>query len=480
MTQGVAIMVQGCTSDAGKSLITMALCRYLSDQGYKVAPFKAQNMSNNARVVAGGEIGTAQWLQAKAARITPDVRMNPILLKPESDVNSQVIVLGKAHLEYSQIDWRGRSNLLWPIVQGAIQNLLNEYEVVVIEGAGSPAEINLVSSDIVNMRVAEALNAKILLVVDIDRGGAFAHLFGTYSLLHERQQKLIAGFVLNKFRGDSSLLAPGPELLTGLTGMPMAGIVPFFHHAIPNEEGPSLHINSTMQGRKNVQVICGPYASNLDEFTLLQQVCNLSWIRSPDEITDPDLLILPGSKNSAADRAWMRGNGLDKAIIKLAKNNVPVMGICGGMQILGSSIRDDANIESKVPSEGLGLLAIETEFFEDKRVLQTSMKLPRMEKEWGWLSEKTIDGYEVRFGRSKARSRGSSNKNEWSDFFQEANILGIYMHGLFENEDVLNDFSGVKFENLDFSLSDLSEKVIAGFDPQWLESFIPQKQKAEV
>lgn len=472
MAKGTAIMIQGCTSDSGKSLITMALCRYLSNQGFKVVPFKAQNMSNNARVVAGGEIGTAQWLQAKAARVTPDVRMNPILLKPQSDANSQVIVLGQVHFEYSQMDWRGRSKLLWPIVQDSLENLLNEYEIVVIEGAGSPAEINLASSDIVNMRVAEAAVAKVLLVADIDRGGAFAHLLGTHSLLHEHQQKLIAGFILNKFRGDPELLAPGPEILTKLTGMKFAGIIPFFHHAIPDEEGPSLHISSHSRKPKNIQVVCGPYASNLDEFSLLQQVCNLTWVRSPEGIQSPDFLILPGSKNSAADLAWMRGNSLDKSITELAKNGVPILGICGGTQILGLSIKDEVGIESEGPVDGLGLLDIVTELLDTKRVVESSLEFPLLAGCWSWLSRKSVEGYEVRFGSSKSRN-GTDGQLE---IFHSENILGIYMHGLFENEEVVHALTGVQFQNLDDSLDDLTENIMAGIDAEWLATFIPQKK----
>lgn len=468
MATGTAIMVQGCTSDAGKSLITMALCRHLANLGFKVAPFKAQNMSNNARVVAGGEIGTAQWLQAKAARVIPDVRMNPVLLKPESDVKSQVIVLGKANLEYSQMDWRFRSNLLWDVVSNSLHDLLEEFEIVVIEGAGSPAEINLASSDIVNMRVAESVEAKVLLVVDIDRGGAFAHLYGTYALLPEKHQRLIHGFLLNKFRGDAQLLKPGPQMLTSRTNVPFAGVVPHIKHAVPNEEGPSIHITTSNENFKKIHIICGPYASNLDEFALLQQVSNLTWVKSVSEISDTDLIILPGSKNSIADLDWMRQNGLEKKIKQLAEQGTQILGICGGMQILGRIIEDPLEIESGGKVNAIALLDIYTKYISEKKVLESNLKFEQVDAPWSILSLKEFSGYEVRFGQS----RSSTDSETWINYSQAKNVLGIYMHGLFENIQFLQDFSGHSIEDLDTTFEKLTEVVIDGFDPDWLKTFI--------
>lgn len=468
MATGIAIMVQGCTSDAGKSLITMALCRHLSNLGLKVAPFKAQNMSNNARVVAGGEIGTAQWLQAKAARVNPDVRMNPVLLKPESDVKSQVIVLGKANLEYSQMDWRFRSNLLWDVVSNSLHELLEEFEIVVIEGAGSPAEINLADSDIVNMRIAELVNAKVLLVVDIDRGGAFAHLFGTYSLLPEKHRRLIHGFLLNKFRGDAQLLEPGPKMLTSLTNVQFAGVVPYIKHAVPNEEGPSIHINSSNENFKKIHIVCGPYASNLDEFALLQQVTNLTWVRSVSEISHSDLIILPGSKNSIADLDWMRQNGLDQKIKEQAEQGTQILGICGGMQILGKVIEDPLEIESGGHVDALDLLDIYTEYTSKKKVLESNLKFEQVDAPWEILSLKEFSGYEVRFGQS----RSNRESKDWISYSQAKNVLGIYMHGLFENKEFLQSLSGQNVEDLDTTFEKLTEAVISGFNPNWLKTFI--------
>ena len=468
MATGIAIMVQGCTSDAGKSLITMALCRHLSNLGFKVAPFKAQNMSNNARVVADGEIGTAQWLQAKAARVKPDVRMNPVLLKPESDVKSQVVVLGKANLEYSQMGWRFRSNLLWDVVSDSLKALLEEFEIVVIEGAGSPAEINLSDSDIVNMRVAESVDARVLLVVDIDRGGAFAHLFGTYTLLPENQQSLIHGFLLNKFRGDPKLLEPGPQMLTSLTKVELAGVVPYIKHSVPNEEGPSAHIISSNQELKKIHIICGPYASNLDEFALLQQVTNLTWVTSVSDLSYSDLIILPGSKNSIADLDWMQQKGIDKKIKELAGQGIKILGVCGGMQILGKVIEDPLGIESGGEVTALGLLDIFTTYSNQKKVFESSIKFNHVEEPWEMLSSQDFSGYEVRFGQSRI----NRESNEWVSFSQAKNIFGIYLHGLFENQDFLQSFSGQLIEDLDTTFEKMTEEVIGGFNPDWLKTFI--------
>ena len=308
-----AVMVLGTTSGAGKSWLATALCRYYARQGLKVAPYKAQNMSNNARVVAGGEIGSAQYFQALAANATPEVRMNPLLLKPEKDTQSQVILMGQVNADLSKMAWRGRSAHVWPVVAQALDELMAENDVVVIEGAGSPAEINLKHSDIVNMRVALHANAACLLVTDIDRGGAFAHLYGTWAMLDSKEQKLIRGFVLNKFRGDEKLLAPGPQMLQDLTGVPTVATLPmWWHHGLPEEDGVfDDKTKSNGQVTKTIAVIAYPRISNLDEFQPLKNVpgVRLVWARSPAELawlTTTDGIILPGSKATSSDLAWLR------------------------------------------------------------------------------------------------------------------------------------------------------------------------------
>jgi adenosylcobyric acid synthase len=294
-----ALMVQGVSSWAGKSLLTTALLRFFARRGVRVAPFKGQNMSNNARVVDGGEIGVAQYLQALAAGVAPDVRMNPVLVKPEGETRSQVIVNGRPDSALSSTPWRGRGAALWPPIDAALRSLLAEFELVVIEGAGSPAEINLRDTDLANMRVALAAEAPVVLVADIDRGGAFAHLYGTWSLLRDRERSAIQAFVLNKFRGDASLLPPAPAELEELTSVPVIGVLPWLEHGLPDEDG------AAARGGRGaiVAVVRYPTASNLDEFRQLEQVARVEWVTDPRAIDNADLVILPGSKHVIADLA---------------------------------------------------------------------------------------------------------------------------------------------------------------------------------
>src|SRR5574343_243031 len=319
------VMVLGTSSWAGKSWLATALCRHYARQGLKVAPFKAQNMSNNARVVASacglGEIGSAQYFQALAARAEPDVRMNPLLLKPEADTRSQVVLLGQVSPELSVTPWHERSDKVWPQIAAALDALRSEHEVGVIEGAGSPAEINLMHSDIVNLRVARHADARCLLVTDIDRGGAFAHLYGTWALLPQEDQRRIQGFVLNKFRGDASLLSPAPQMLQALTQVPTLATVPmWWQHGLPDEDGVFDDRSRTVGPvTRTVAVVAYPRISNLDEFQPLRNVpgVRLRWARTPPDLTtlgSDDWIILPGSKHTSSDLAWLRQQGLDAAI----------------------------------------------------------------------------------------------------------------------------------------------------------------------
>jgi len=347
-------MVQGTSSSAGKSLIVTALARVLRRRGVDVVPFKAQNMSNNARVVAGGEIGTAQYLQALAAGVEPDVRMNPVLVKPEGDNRSQVVVLGRPDLELSRLSWRDRREALWPAIEQALASLRVEHEFVLLEGAGSPAEINLRDTDLANMRAAAAADARVIVVADIDRGGAFAGLYGTWALLPEQERALIDGFVLNKFRGDERLLPPAPQRLEELTGVPTLGVLPWLRHGLPDEDG--AFVTRIGHGPR-VGVVRYPTASNLDELKPLEEVAHVRWLVDPSGIDDLDLVVLPGSKHVAADLAWLRATGIAETIVSLDR---PVLGICGGMQMLGERIDDPVGVDGS--AEGLGLLPLRTEF----------------------------------------------------------------------------------------------------------------------
>jgi adenosylcobyric acid synthase len=405
-------MVQGASSSAGKSLVVTALCRLLRRRGVDVVPFKAQNMSNNARVVDGGEIGTAQWLQALAAGVEPDVRMNPVLVKPEGDDRSQVIVLGRPDAELSRRRWRERPDALWPAIESSLRELGEEHELVLLEGAGSPAEINLRSTDLANMRVARAADARVLLVADIDRGGAFAHLYGTWALLDEDDRARIDGFVLNKFRGDASLLAPAPALLEELTGVPTIGVLPWLRHGLPDEDGaaapaPAAHPVS-------VAVVRYPTASNLDELKPLEHVAHVAWTASAEDVANSDLVVLPGSKNVEGDLAWLREQGLDEAVRERARSGRRVLGICGGLQLLGR----------------IGLLPVETTYAEAKLTEHATISLGVLAAPWAELSGRSYAGYEIRHGTTthdgdevRALARGP--------------VLGVSAHGLFEDDAAL-------------------------------------------
>ena len=441
------VMVLGTTSGAGKSWLTTALCRHYARQGLKVAPFKAQNMSNNARVVAGGEIGSAQYFQALAARAVPDVRMNPLLLKPERDTHSQVVLLGQVDGALTAMPWRERSNRVWPHIARALDALMAENDVVVIEGAGSPAEINLSASDIVNMRVAQHADAACLLVTDIDRGGAFAHLYGTWALLPEPDRALIRGFVLNKFRGDAALLAPAPQMLQDLTGIPTVATLPmWWQHGLPEEDG-VFDDRSVATGavQQTIAVIAYPRISNLDEFQPLKKVpgVRLQWVRSPAELAglNPgrDWLILPGSKHTSGDLAWLRAQGLDAAVAAFAGQGGAVLGICGGLQMLGEALIDPHGIDGNAP--GLGLLPLVTVFEVDKTVRHTQATFGPVQGPWAGLSGVTVRGYEIHHGQTRQHA-GLAQAGEvaqpampgglaWQS--PAGNVLGLYLHGLFED-----------------------------------------------
>ena len=500
-----AVMVLGTTSNAGKSWLTTALCRYYARQGLKVAPYKSQNMSNNARVVAGGEIGSAQYFQALAARAVPDVRMNPLLLKPEKDTQSQVVLMGQVNAELSRMEWRGRSLSVWPVVAQALDELLADNDVVVIEGAGSPAEINLKSCDIVNMRVALHANAACLLVTDIDRGGAFAHLYGTWAMLDEAEQKLIRGFVLNKFRGDASLLAPGPQMLQDLTGVPTVATLPmWWQHGLPEEDGvfdmtptfgtgvsslppegaelatggPSLRSRPPV-----IAVVAYPRISNLDEFQQLKNVpgLRLKWVRSPAELAGlalADWVILPGSKATSADLAWLRAQGLDQAIAAHAGRGGAVLGICGGLQMLGEALIDPHGIDGNGP--GLGLLPVVTVFDETKTVQHRQAAFAEVHGLWSSLSGVEVQGYEIHHGQTAPHAAMAAAGDiacpvmpdglAWQN--GAGNVLGLYLHGMFEDPRVLQALFGAATPTLDSVFDGLADYIDAHFEPGVLQSLI--------
>ena len=653
------VMVLGTSSGAGKSWIATALCRHYANQGLKVAPFKAQNMSNNARVVAGadgavspseagdgggghpaagplprrgaapsglraaapgsparawtarrgagsdssaackasapcaagergghilGEIGSAQYFQALAARAVPDVRMNPLLLKPEADTRSQVVLLGQVDRELSALPWRGRSERVWPQIAAALDALRAENDVVVIEGAGSPAEINLTASDVVNLRVARHADARCLLVTDIDRGGAFAHLYGTWALMAEEDRARIRGFVLDKFRGDASLLAPAPEQLQALTGVPTVAVVPMrFGHGLPEEDGvfderravpspqpsPASGRGSEQPAARNascassqpspqrdegarlasahpaaallplplagegrgaglspspsggrpgwgpassirIAIVAYPRISNLDEFQPLKNVpgVHLTWARHPAALARADWIILPGSKATAADLAWLRAQGLDAAIAAHAARGGRVLGICGGLQMLGEALIDVHGVEpvfaagppqgeNAAPLEGsatraaverggdfcngpgLGLLPLVTRFELDKTVRHATQRFGTLAGAWSALSNVTVSGYEIHSGRTVQHpamaAKGDVAREVMAGLAWQngaGNVLGVYLHGLFEDAAVLRALFGAGAPALDAVFDGLADEIERAFAPGVLQSLV--------
>jgi adenosylcobyric acid synthase len=454
-------MVQGCTSHAGKSYLTAAFCRLLADEGLRVAPFKAQNMSNNAGVTDDGrELGRAQIVQAAAARIAPQARMNPVLIKPEADTRSQVVVLGEADLALSRLPWRERRARVWPVVRDSLHGLLDDYDVVVIEGAGSPAEINLRAGDVVNMAVALEVAAPVLLCCDIDRGGAFAHLLGTWHCLAAEERDLLAGFLLNRFRGDASLLAPGPAWLEERTGVPTLGVIPWLDIPLPEEDGVALQ-GAAGDGR--IAIVALPRIANLDEFAPLGE--HARFVRTPAEVDAATAIVIPGSKSTLADLDWLRATGIAGAIARRAAAGVPVHGICGGLQMLGRSVRDPGGIESGGESNGLGLLDLVTELREGK----TTRLVRVADRETG----AELDGYEIHHGATAAGPAaipvldGPDGPLGW----RSGNVRASYVHGLLEHaayRDALLVGAGIApgpmAESLDARLSAIASRVREAVD----------------
>ncbi len=418
------IMVLGCSSDAGKSLLAAALCRWFARRGERVAPFKAQNMSNNAGVCAdGSEIGRAQYLQALAAGVPPEARMNPVLLKPEADTRSQVVLMGRYDPRLSATPWLDRRERLWPVIVSALDSLLGDFERVVLEGAGSPAEPNLMAGDLVNLAVARHAGAACYLVADIDRGGAFAHLLGTWETIEPPDRALLRGFILNKFRGDPALLLDAREWLQARTGIRTVALVPYRRHLLPEEDA-FFHRPKSRSGATRIALVLYPYASNLDEFDPLahEEGVDLGPVESPEELEGVAAVLLPGSKNTVASLDYLRRSGLAARICSLAQAGVPILGVCGGLQMLGRRVRDPQRVEGR-DAEGLGLLDVETTFAGEKTTRRTQVR----STDCG-----LVDGYEIHLGQTVADPHVEAHL-EGGLGFRQGNVAGVYLHGLFEN-----------------------------------------------
>lgn len=433
MGKAKCIMVQGTMSGAGKSLLCAALCRIFRQDGYKVAPFKSQNMALNSYVTRNGmEMGRAQVMQAEAAGIEPDVRMNPVLLKPSSDIGSQVIVLGEVRGQMTATEYYEYKNSLMPEVMKAYNELASENDIIVIEGAGSPAEINLRENDIVNMGMAEAAGAPVLLAGDIDRGGVFAQLYGTVKLLTEDEQKRIAGLIVNKFRGDIDILAPGLKMVEEKTGIPVLGVIPYIRVDIDDEDSLAPRLNAKSEVKPlDIAIIRIPRMSNFTDFAPLEahEVIGARYVQSAEELHNPDMVIIPGTKSTMDDLLWMRQNGIESAIQKLASSGTPVLGVCGGYQMMGEKLQDPHHIEGDLEEmHGMGLLPTETTFTN----LKTRTRFTADVKAKDFEGAK-LDGYEIHMGESIVKGDPFLTlENGKDDGCACGTNFGTYLHGLFD------------------------------------------------
>lgn len=457
------IMIQGTMSNAGKSLLAAGLCRIFKQDGYRVAPFKSQNMALNSFITkTGAEMGRAQVVQAEAAGIEPDVRMNPILLKPTTDVGSQVIVNGQVQGNMRAMEYYRRKREFIPAVMEAYNSLAQEYDIIVIEGAGSPAEINLKATDIVNMGLAELVDAPVLLVGDIDRGGVFAQLYGTIALLEPQEQQRIKGTIVNKFRGDRAILQPGIDILEKICGVPVAGVIPYTHVDIDDEDSLSTRFH-TGDGRKDIDiaVVKLPRISNFTDVSPLERFESVSvrYIERPDQLHQPDMILLPGTKSTIADLLWLRQSGLEAAICQQAARGCIVFGICGGYQMLGASVRDPLGVEAAGVTEikGMGLLPMDTVFQGEKVQQQTSGVFGEIPGALHSLSGMKYTGYEIHMGRSQ---------QQLAPLVNQGNVYGSYIHGIFDGAGIAQAVIG-----------DLAARK--GIDPGTLTVFDPERYKQE-
>ena len=403
MNKAKPIMIQGTMSNAGKSLLCAALCRIFKQDGYRVAPFKSQNMALNSFITDEGlEMGRAQVVQAEAAGVKPSVLMNPILLKPTTDVGSQVIVNGEVRGNMRAVDYFKYKTELIPDILRAYETLASENDIVVIEGAGSPAEINLKSADIVNMGMAKMAKAPVLLVGDIDRGGVFAQLYGTVALLEDDERAMVKATVINKFRGDVSILEPGLDMLYELVKVPCAGVVPYVRVDIDDEDSLSERLTAGERKEIDIAVISLPRISNFTDFSPFSRfsAVSLRYVRNLFELGSPDMIIVPGTKSTIADLKWMRQNGLEGGILKAASRGTPVFGICGGLQMLGETVSDPYGTEGGGEIAGMGLLPLRTVFAREKTRSQTEGTFSGVRGIFSGLNGLWYRGYEIHMGQS--------------------------------------------------------------------------------
>lgn len=459
------IMIQGTMSNAGKSLLAAGLCRIFRQDGYRVAPFKSQNMALNSYITEDGmEMGRAQVMQAEAAGIKPMVCMNPILLKPTNHTGSQVIVNGEVLGNMPAREYFAYKKQLIPEIKKAFRELENYADIIVIEGAGSPAEINLKQNDIVNMGLAKMVDAPVLLVGDIDRGGVFAQLLGTLMLLEEDEKSRVKGLIINKFRGDKSILDPGIEMLEEKGNVKVAGVVPYMNLALEDEDSLTERFDKKEEGLIDIAVIRYPRISNFTDFNIFEQMPGVTvrYVTSISELHHPDIIFLPGSKNTMGDLKWMRQNGLEAAVKKFAVD-IPVFGICGGYQMLGDEISDPDEVEEGRSMRGMELLPVVTVLQKQKQRGQTEGKIAQVSGILKGISGCGFDGYEIHMGKT-----GWSEKKEKQpeNVISAGNVYGSYIHGLFDHA-----------ETADVILHALAEKKGVSLQGGEMEDYRTFKEK---
>lgn len=440
------IMIQGTMSNVGKSVITAGLCRIFMQDGWRVAPFKSQNMALNSYITEEGlEMGRAQVMQAEAAGIRPSVLMNPILLKPVNDTGSQVILHGEVLGNQSAREYFACKQKMIPEILKAYRKLEQQADIIVIEGAGSPAEINLKQNDIVNMGIAELVDAPVLLVGDIDRGGVFAQLFGTLMLLEQKECSRVKGLIINKFRGDKSILEPGLWQLEEKSGKHVLGVVPYLKLSLEEEDSLSERLKNRAVDLIDIAVIRFPRLSNFTDFSVFERIPGVSvrYVDAPGKLQQPDMIILPGSKNTIADLKWMRSSGLEAAVKKQAEHCV-LFGVCGGFQMLGTQIADPERTEEGGTVRGMELLPMETVLWSRKIRTRVNGRFQKVEGILSRLSGMELSGYEIHMGKSRPERETPplvwlENRLEQmgqTDGLQEQNIYGSYVHGIFDKGNI--------------------------------------------
>lgn len=457
MPKGKPIMIQGTASNAGKSLVAAGLCRVFRQDGYTTAPFKSQNMALNSYITQEGlEMGRAQVTQAQAAGISPSVLMNPVLLKPTGESRSQVIVNGEVWGILSAQDYYRRKEELHPVIQAAYDTLADQYQIVVLEGAGSPAEINLKSRDLVNMGMAAMADAPVLLVGDIDRGGVFASLYGTVQLLEPEERSRIGGLIINKFRGDPAILRPGLGQLEELCGIPVVGVVPWTQLELDDEDSVSdrLTVRSTHK-LLDIAVVQLPRISNFTDFTALDQhpACGVRYVARLRQLGRPDLIILPGTKSTMADLRWLRQNGLEAAIKKLAEAGTPILGICGGYQMLGRYLWDPDGAEEVGRLEGMDLLPVSTTFTQEKERTRMTGKVEAITGVFSCISGVSFEGYEIHMGRTQREDAAPFATLDQGGHIAPkldgavlGNVAGTHVHGLLDSGELVSRLAAALLE----------------------------------